>query len=97
MPAKILIFGKDGQLGQTLRATLLPLGAIIPLGRAEADFLKPDQIIAKLDELNPDVVINAAAWNQVDLAESRPDEARLVNAASPGAIARWAQKNNAFL
>ncbi|MDR2300947.1 MAG: dTDP-4-dehydrorhamnose reductase, partial [Deltaproteobacteria bacterium] len=96
LPPKILITGRDGQLGQALARSLSPLGPIVALGRQEADFLKPSALENKLKELKPTVIVNAAAWTKVDLAQCRPNEARLVNADSPLAISAWARDNDAF-
>ncbi|MDR2387521.1 MAG: dTDP-4-dehydrorhamnose reductase [Deltaproteobacteria bacterium] len=93
---KILITGRDGQLGQALCRTLSPLGPLTAWGRQEADFLKPSALENKLSDLKPTVIVNAAAWTKVDLAQCRPNEARLVNADSPVAISAWARDHEAF-
>jgi dTDP-4-dehydrorhamnose reductase len=84
---KILILGRDGQVGTALTAILAPLGEIAAYGRAGADFARPDDIARLVTRERPDVVVNAAAYTAVDKAESEPELAGLVNATSPGRMA----------
>jgi dTDP-4-dehydrorhamnose reductase len=72
------VIGAAGQLGRDL-CPRLP-GEVIPLGRDCADLTRPDQLRATLTEVRPDVVINCAAYNLVDKAESEPQAAFAVNA-----------------
>jgi dTDP-4-dehydrorhamnose reductase len=75
------VLGAAGQLGRDL-CPRLP-GDVIALGRTGspvADLIRPDSLRAMLDEVRPDVVINCAAYNFVDRAESEPQEAFAVNA-----------------
>jgi len=84
---KILIFGVLGQVGGALCARL---GArAVGLTPADADFLNPQSLSRVLDEHKPSAVINAAAYTAVDQAESDRDRAFLLNAESPGVLARW--------
>lgn len=75
---RYVVFGAAGQLGRDLCPRLD--GGVVPLGRADADLTKPDLIQATLDKIRPDVVINCAAYNFVDKAESEPEVAFAVNA-----------------
>ncbi|MDR0621166.1 MAG: dTDP-4-dehydrorhamnose reductase [Deltaproteobacteria bacterium] len=95
MAPKLLITGRNGQLGRALTQSLAPLGELVALGRAEADFLNPQGVLAALEAAKPDVVVNAAAWTKVDLAESSPQEARQTNALTPAALAGWAKSRGA--
>ena len=79
----ILAFGKGGQVGTELAR----LGAVV-LGRADADLADPEAAAGAIRSRRPKLVVNAAAWTAVDDAETREDEARAVNAAAPGAMAR---------
>jgi dTDP-4-dehydrorhamnose reductase len=81
----ILVFGKNGQVATELRE-LAPHARF--LGRAEADLTDPAACAAKIGEIRPEAVINAAAWTAVDKAEAEEDAATLVNGAAPGAMAR---------
>lgn len=98
---KILLFGKNGQLGWELQRSLAPLGELVALGsKGEAlpsDFCEPQRLAETVRELRPDVIVNAAAYTAVDKAESEQDKARLVNAVAPGVLAQAAQAGDALL
>ncbi|MFN4160448.1 MAG: dTDP-4-dehydrorhamnose reductase [Stenotrophomonas sp.] len=95
----ILLLGANGQLGQELQRALAPLGAIVATTRSgalpdgsaceTADFNEPASLVALLDRVRPDVVVNAAAYTAVDRAEEERDAAWRANAEAPGIIARW--------
>ena len=80
----ILVFGKTGQVALEL-ARVCPEALF--LGRAEADLCDPEGCAARIRELRPDAVINAAAYTAVDRAEEDEALASLVNGAAPGAMA----------
>jgi len=84
---KLLILGRDGQVGTALTSILAPLGEIVAFGRAGADFSRPDDVAQVVHRERPDVIVNAAAYTNVDKAESESGLATLVNATSPGRIA----------
>ena len=98
---KVLLFGKGGQVGWELQRALRPLGELIALDfdstTLHADFSRPEGLAETVRQVRPDVIVNAAAHTAVDKAESEPDVARLLNATSPGAIARAAQEIGALL
>ena len=99
---KILLLGKNGQIGWELQRSLAPLGEVIALDRGEpaelcADLERPDALAATLRAVGPQVVVNAAAYTAVDEAESQPERARVVNAAAPGVLAREAKALGAWL
>ena len=98
---KILLFGKDGQLGWELQRSLAPLGELVALGHGStelsADFSKPEALVATVDAVRPQVIVNAAAYTTVDKAESEPDLARSVNASAPGVLAAAAARVGALL
>lgn len=75
---KYAVIGAAGQLGRDLCPRLE--GEVVPLGRAEADLAQPDLIRETLSRLRPDAVINCAAYNFVDKAETEPDAAFAINA-----------------
>ena len=99
----ILVFGKDGQLGKAFKACfdagkLDKLHHITYLGRAECDLSNAYGITALLDELKPNLIINAAAYTAVDKAETEVDLAYAINAKAPEAMAIYAkQKGATFL
>lgn len=93
----ILLLGKDGQVGSELRHTLAPLASLVVWGRKEANLAHPDQIRNLVDDLRPDVIVNAAAYTAVDRAEKERVLARTINGESPGVLAESARKNDALL
>lgn len=86
----VLVLGASGQLGRTLMRQHWPAGVSVQgATRADVDFAAPEHLPAQLDRFTCDLVVNAAAYTAVDLAESEPDIAGRVNSQSPGVIARW--------
>src|SRR5262249_45799793 len=79
-----------GQLGRDLCPRLA--GEVIPLDRSQADLTNPGLLRATLRGLRPDVVVNCAAYNFVDKAESEPDAAFAVNAWGVHSLARECQE-----
>jgi len=94
---KILLLGKDGQVGWELQRALAPLGELRMLGRAEADLDQPESLRAQVRAFAPDVIVNAAAYTAVDKAESDADSAQRVNALAPGVLAEEAAACGAWL
>lgn len=98
---KILLFGKNGQVGWELQRSLAPLGEVIALDRHSSAHCGDLSDLAGLrktvQDLRPDVIVNAAAHTAVDKAESEPELARTLNALAPGALAQAAQSVGAWL
>ncbi len=94
---KILLLGKDGQLGWELQRSLSPLGELIATNRNEADFEDLDNLRACVRQHNPDLIVNAAAYTAVDKAEAEPDLAYRINAEAVGVLADEAARSNAWL
>ena len=98
---KILLLGKNGQVGWELQRSLAPLGEVTALDRYSTDFCGDLGNLAGLREtvqrLRPQVIVNAAAHTAVDKAESEPELARLINATAPGVLAQEAHKLGAWL
>jgi dTDP-4-dehydrorhamnose reductase len=94
---KILLFGKDGQVGRELQRTLLPFGDIIALNRQNADLQNLAELNRILESVNPDLIVNAAAYTAVDKAESDPDAAFKINAEAVAMMAGYASHNNVLL
>ncbi len=94
---KLVVFGRDGQVGTALTAALAPLGEVLAYGRAAADLEVPGAAAALVRRARPDIVINAAAYTAVDRAETEPERARRINAEAPGEMARAAAEIGARL
>lgn len=94
---KLLLLGRNGQVGWELQRSLAPLGELVAMGRDEADLARPDQLGAIVHAVRPDVIVNAAAHTAVDRAESEPELAHTLNAEAPGAIAQAAQQIGALM
>ena len=94
---KILLAGKDGQVGWELQQTLAPLGEVVACDRATLDLTNPDQIVSVVRAVKPEVIVNAAAYTAVDQAESEPELAFAVNAKAPGILAEEAKRLGALL
>ncbi len=99
---KILLLGKNGQVGWELQRSLAPLGPLTALDRAGPDGLcgdlsDLDGLAATVRALQPQVIVNAAAYTAVDRAESEPEQARRINAEAPAVLAREAGALGALL
>ena len=99
---KILLLGKNGQVGWELQRSLAPLGEVVAVDFDSAppwraDFTEPESLAALVRSVAPDVIVNAAAHTAVDKAESEPDLAHAINAAAPGVLAREAAARGAWL
>ena len=99
---KILLLGKNGQVGWELQRALAPLGELIALdfdspAPLTADFSHPESLAATVRKVAPQIIVNAAAHTAVDKAESEPELARALNATSPAVLAREAAALGAWL
>jgi dTDP-4-dehydrorhamnose reductase len=92
---KILITGKDGQLGWELQRSLL--GDVVAVGRRELDLSDPAGIRPLVRSIGPDLIVNTAAYNAVDRAESEPDIAMRINGIAPGVLAEECRDIGALL
>lgn len=86
MSGRVLVFGGTGQVGQAV-ARNDPGGRAVAVGRDGADLTVPDSIDAALDEHRPEVVVNAAVFQPVDLCETEASSAFAVNATGAGLLA----------
>jgi dTDP-4-dehydrorhamnose reductase len=94
---RILITGADGQLGYELARELAGRGEVVATTRAALDLADPDAIVARVREVKPQLIVNAAAYTAVDRAESEPELAAAVNARAPGVLAAEAKRCDALL
>jgi dTDP-4-dehydrorhamnose reductase len=93
---KILLFGKNGQVGFELQRSLEPLGIIKTLGSKELDITDFNELKNCIRLFSPDVIVNAAAYTAVDAAETNQDLAYAVNAEAVKIIAHEAKLLNAW-
>ena len=90
----MLVFGKNGQIGNSLR-DLFPEAVFFD--STEAPFLQTERVLQLLERHRPQLIINAAAYTQVDRAETDREAAWQVNAETPGQIASWCHRNQCRL
>jgi len=88
--AVIVILGAGGRLGAALAREYAGDHEVLAWGRKDADLSDPDRVVSRIVQDKPDIIINCAAMTNVDECETERDKAHLVNATSPGAIARAA-------
>ena len=94
---KIVLFGKNGQLGWELERSLPVLGDVAALDREELDLCNLHEVQRILRELRPDLIVNASAYTDVDRAEKESELAMRVNAMAPGAMAEVSRALGAAL
>jgi dTDP-4-dehydrorhamnose reductase len=94
---KILLFGKNGQVGWELNRSLQPLGEVIALGREDADFSNPESLRDIVRKIKPDIIVNAVAYTAVDKAEAEEDLAATINGVAPGILAEESLETGALL
>jgi dTDP-4-dehydrorhamnose reductase len=93
----ILLLGKTGQVGHELHRSLSPLGPIIAPTRAELNLTGEQAVADYLEQHQPDLIVNAAAWTAVDAAEQQQSQARRLNAGLPQQLAQYCAEQGAFL
>ena len=98
---KILLLGKNGQVGWELQRSLAPLGEVLALDSKSSDYCGDlrdlDGLAATVQRFAPDVIVNAAAYTAVDKAESEPENAQRVNAEAVAVLAREARQLGSLL
>jgi dTDP-4-dehydrorhamnose reductase len=98
---KILLLGKNGQVGWELQRSLAPLGQLLALDRhstvACGDLSRPAELAQTVRDHRPHVIVNAAAHTAVDRAETEHELAAVLNATAPEALAQAAREVGAWL
>jgi dTDP-4-dehydrorhamnose reductase len=94
---KILILGKQGQVAWELQRTLASLGDVTVFGSQDLDLANPDMIRTQVRSIQPDIIVNAAAYTAVDKAETESDLCLSINAIAPGILAELARESQALL
>jgi dTDP-4-dehydrorhamnose reductase len=97
MKPRILLTGANGQVGNELQRLLPALGETASYDRAQLDLAKPADLRRVINEIRPQIIVNAAAYTAVDRAESEEALARAINAEVPGLMAEEAKKIGALL
>ncbi|MGV8049475.1 MAG: dTDP-4-dehydrorhamnose reductase [Anaerolineaceae bacterium] len=95
--SKILQIGTNGQVGWELLRTCAPLGEVIALDYPDVDLSNSEGLRKLVHEVKPNIILNAAAYTNVDKAESEPEKAWAINATGPGVLAEEAKKIGAAL
>lgn len=94
---RILLTGKNGQVGFELQRALAPLGDVIAVDRTECDLEHATSLRDAIQRTEPDVIVNPAAYTAVDRAETEVERAQAVNAAAPGIIGEEAARSGALV
>jgi dTDP-4-dehydrorhamnose reductase len=98
---KILLLGKNGQVGWELQRSLAPLGEVLALDRHSSnhcgDLSQPERLVQTVLDFKPTFIVNAAAHTAVDKAESEPELAKVLNTDAPAALAQAAAQVGAWL
>jgi dTDP-4-dehydrorhamnose reductase len=95
---KVLVTGSEGQLAREVtRVSVLKGHEVLPMKKKELDIKDPDAVLQRLSKTMPDIVINCAAYNDVDGAEANLKEAILVNGMGPKNLALSSKKIGAAL
>jgi len=94
---KILLTGKNGQVGFELQRALAPLGEVVAVDMEDCDLGNPEAIRALVRSVKPQIIVNPAAYTAVDKAETDQAMAYAVNATAPGIFGEEAAKQQALV
>jgi dTDP-4-dehydrorhamnose reductase len=93
---KILLLGANGQVGWELQRSLVPLGKVKACTRKEADLEELDSLKNYIQTYKPQIIVNAAAYTDVDQAESEPKKVYRINAEAVAILAKEARTLNSW-
>ncbi len=93
---RVLIVGGAGQLGVELQHSFAGTNPIVAVDRSVVDIADPEQVRELVRSVEPDIILNAAAYTAVDRAESEPEIAAAVNASAPRILAEEARESGAL-
>jgi dTDP-4-dehydrorhamnose reductase len=94
---RILLTGKKGQIGAKLAELLPCLGEVAAFDRDELDLSNPDRVRRAIRDIQPNMIVNAAAYTSVDQAEREEEQARVINVDAPALMAEEAKRIGALL
>jgi len=94
---RILLFGREGQLGWELHRCVYPLGEVLAIDKDELDITLQDALVQLIRQFQPHVILNSAAYTDVDQAESNYELAHAVNGIAPGIMADEAKSLGSLL
>lgn len=94
---RILVAGKNGQIGWELLRTLMTLGEVVAVDRTAMDLADADSIRHTIREIKPNIIVNGAAYTAVEKAESEPELAMAINGVAPGIMAEEAKRLRALI
>jgi dTDP-4-dehydrorhamnose reductase len=97
MKLRILLTGKNGQIGAKLAVLLPRLGEVAAFDRHELDLSNPDRVRRAIRDFQPNLIVNAAAYTSVDQAEREERQAHIINADAPALMAEEAKRIGALL
>jgi dTDP-4-dehydrorhamnose reductase len=97
MKSRILLVGKNGQIGSELLRLLPGIGEVVAPDRHELDLVDLENIRRMLRKIRPRLIVNAAAYTAVDAAESDQANAHAINANAPAVLAEEAKKLGAAI
>ena len=94
---RLMVTGANGQVGWELVRSLMPIGEVVACDRMRCNLQRPERLAGIVEDIKPDVIVNAAAYTAVDKAEEEEDLAQTVNGAAVGALAEAARAAGALL
>ena len=94
---KIVLLGKNGQVGFELQRALAPLGEVCAVDEPDCDLADGSAIRELVRSFKPNLIVNAAAYTAVDKAESEPELAHAINTVAPGVLGEEAAKQGAWV
>jgi dTDP-4-dehydrorhamnose reductase len=97
MTNRILLLGRDGNVGWELQRALAPLGTLVACTRTDCDLGDPVALRDRILSVRPHVIVNAGAYTAVDKAEQEQAAAEQINAHAPGTLASCAAELDALL
>jgi dTDP-4-dehydrorhamnose reductase len=97
MKPRILLIGSTGQVGYELAGMLPCVGEVFVPDRAALDLTRASDVTQFIHDTHPQLIVNAAAYTAVDLAEKEPEKARAINVEAPAAMAAAAADVGAML